>query len=149
MRLGRILNTVDSWGFFFIRVALGCIFMAHGAQKLFGLFGGAGFAQTMQQFHQGLGIPMPLTFLAMVTEFFGGLAVLTGCLTRLAALGLAVVMGVAIVKVHWANGFFLNLSCTPGTGQGIEYNLALLAMALGLVISGPGYFSIDRWISRL
>jgi putative oxidoreductase len=149
MKLGQVVNTVDTWGFLIIRLALGCIFMAHGAQKLFGLFGGAGFAQTMQQFQQGLGIPMPLIFIAMVTEFFGGLAVLTGCLTRLAALGLAVIMIVAIVKVHWAGGFFLNLNCVPGVGQGFEFNLALLAMALGLVISGPGYLSIDRWISKL
>ena len=149
MGLGRIFNTVDSWGLFLIRLALGSIFMAHGAQKLFGAFGGPGFTQTLQQFHQSLGIPMPLTFLAMITEFFGGFAVLTGCLTRLAALGLAAVMVVAIIKVHWVNGFFLNLACAPGVGQGFEFDLALLAMALALVASGSGNASIDRWISQL
>jgi len=149
MTLGRIFNTVDSWGLLAVRLGLGVIFFAHGGQKLFGWFGGAGLEVTLQNFQQGLGIAAPWAFLAMVSEFFGALAVIIGLLTRLASLSLATVMVVAIAKVHWANGFFLNSSCLPGAGHGMEFNLALLAMALALVLSGGGNLSADKWISEL
>ncbi|WP_432823714.1 DoxX family protein [Trichloromonas sp.] len=148
MGLGRIFNTEDSWGLLLLRLGLGCIFMAHGAQKLFGWFGGAGFQTTIQNFQQGLNIPMELTVLAMIAEFFGGLGVLAGCLTRVAALGLCSVMIVAIVKVHLVNGFFMNWFCLEGQGHGIEFNLALLAMSACLVISGGGEASVDKWLSE-
>jgi len=149
MALGKVFNTVDSWGLLTIRLGLGAIFFAHGAQKLFGWFGGAGLEVTLQNFQQGLGITAPWAFLAMVAEFFGALAVIVGLLTRLASLNLAIVMIVAIIKVHWGNGFFLNMTCQPGTGHGFEFNLALLAMSMALVLSGGGRLSIDRWISGL
>ena len=148
MKKNNLFSTIDCWGLIFIRLALGVIFMAHGGQKLFGWAGGAGFEGTIQQFETALGIPMALTILAMVTEFFGGLAVLLGCLTRVAALGLATVMGVAIYKVHYVNGFFLNWSCTPNQGHGIEFNVALLGMAAALLFSGAGPLSIDKWLSK-
>ncbi len=149
MALGKIFNTVDARGILFLRLGLGTIFMAHGAQKLLGWFGGAGFEGTIGYFQQNLGIPMELTIVAIVAEFFGGLAVILGLFTRVAASGLAAVMAVAIVKVHWAHGFFLNWTCAGGAGHGFEFNLALLAMALTLMASGPGGLSIDKWISEL
>ncbi len=111
-------------------------FLAHGSQKLLGWFGGHGMAGTVQAFHQGLGIPVPLAYLAIFTELFGGAAVLLGLLTRPAALGLAVTMAVAIFRVHWPNGFFLNAADKPR--DGIEFALALLGMSLALVLSGAG-----------
>jgi putative oxidoreductase len=147
MRQGNIFNTVDSWGLVFLRLGLGVIFIAHGGQKLFGWFGGPGFAGTIQYFQQHLGIPMELTVLAMVAEFFGGIGIVVGFLTRLAALGICGVMVVAMVKVHLVNGFFMNWNCTPGQGHGIEFNIALLAMALTLLCSGAGYASFDKWLS--
>ena len=148
MRKNNLFSTINCWGLIFIRLALGAVFMAHGGQKLFGWAGGAGFEGTIQFFETTWGIPMPLTILAMVTEFFGGLAVLLGCLTRLAALGLATVMGVAIYKIHYVHGFFLNWSCAPGLGHGIEFNLALLAMAATLLFSGAGNLSVDKWLGK-
>lgn len=148
MKQSSLFNTINCWGLIFIRLALGIIFMAHGGQKLFGWAGGAGFEGTIQFFETTWGIPMPLTILAMVTEFFGGLAVLLGCLTRLAALGLATVMGVAIYKIHYIHGFFLNWSCSPDRGHGIEFNLALLAMAATLLFSGAGNLSVDKWLGK-
>lgn len=135
-------DTARDWGFLLLRAALGVIFMAHGAQKLFGWFGGHGFAATIDSFAQNLGIPAPLTVLAMLTEFFGGLAVLLGVFTRLAGLGLAIVMIVAAAKVHWAGGFFLNWQNVPGQTHGIEMNLALFATALFLTLAGPGRLAL-------
>lgn len=131
-----------------LRIPLGAIFMAHGAQKLLGLFGGHGLTGTLKSFEDKLGIPPIFTLLAIIAEFGGGFGVLTGFLTRLSAAGISGVMLVAIYKVHWANGFFLNLTCAAGRGQGIEYNLALLGMALYLMIAGGGKWCLDRLIFK-
>lgn len=139
---------LDPLGLLLLRLPLGLIFMAHGSQKLFGLFGGHGVSGTIKSFEDQMGIPPLFTILAMLAEFGGGLGVLTGCLTRISALGIAAVMGVAMYKVHWANGFFLNGSCLPGRGHGIEFNLALLGMALALVCSGGGRWALDRLLWR-
>jgi putative oxidoreductase len=125
-----------------IRLALGAIFVAHGAQKVLGWWGGAGWSGTIELFAKQ-GMPAPVTVLVMIGEFFGGLGVLFGCLTRLAALGPAFVMLGAIFMVHLQNGFFLNWFNQPGRGHGIECNLAYLAMALSLVLTGAGPLSID------
>jgi len=131
-----------------IRIPLGLIFMAHGSQKLFGVFGGKGLTGTFSSFDKDLGIPAIFTLLAIIAEFGGGFGVLTGFLTRLSAAGIASVMCVAMYKVHWINGFFLNMTCTIGRGHGIEYNLALLGMALYLVIAGGGRWCLDRLVFR-
>lgn len=145
---GGFGSAMDSLSPLFLRVPLGVIFMAHGSQKLFGLFGGQGVSATLKTFEEKLGIPPILTILAMIAEFGGGLGVLLGCLTRLSALGIASVMAVAIYKVHLANGFFLNMSCQPGRGHGIEFNIALLGMALSLMFSGGGKWALDRLLWR-
>ena len=118
------------------------VFVAHGAQKLFGWFGGHGLDATIEGF-ESMGIPPGLTKLAATTEFLGGLGVLTGFLTRPAALGIATVMAVATAKVHWQHGFFVNWGNQPGRGHGIEATMALAGMALSLVISGGGALSVD------
>ncbi len=138
--------TLDSLALLFIRVPLGAIFLAHGSQKLLGLFGGAGLTATLKNFEVHMGIPPILTLLAIIAEFGGGLGVLGGLLTRLSAIGISVNMAVAIYKVHWANGFFLNWYCASGRGHGIEYNIALLGMALALVVTGGGRWALDRLI---
>ena len=130
------------YGLVIIRLALGVIFVAHGAQKVLGWWGGAGFSGTIDAFAKQ-GMPPPLTILVMVGEFFGGLGVLFGCLTRLAALGPAIVMAGAIATVHWKNGFFLNWFNVAGRGHGIECNLAYLAMAVSVMLAGPGALSLD------
>lgn len=138
----------ENLSYLMIRVPLGLIFIAHGSQKLFGLFGGQGVSATLQAFEEKLGIPPLFTILAMLAEFGGGLGVLAGCLTRLSAFGIACVMGVAIYKVHWVNGLFLNAACQPGRGHGFEYSLALLGMALFLICSGGGKWTVDRLFSK-
>ncbi len=125
-----------------VRLALGVIFCAHGAQKMLGWWGGSGFSGTVEQFTKN-GMPAPLAVLVIVAEFFGGLGVLFGALTRLAAFGIACVMVGAIFTVHLQYGFFINWYNVPGKGHGIEANLAYLAMALSLMVSGAGALSID------
>jgi len=134
----------DSLALLMIRIPLGLIFIAHGSQKLLGVFGGHGLTATFTTFEQKLGIPPVLTLLAIIAEFGGGIGVLCGFLTRLSGFGIACTMAVAMYKVHWANGFFLN----GPRGDGIEYNLALLGMALALVFAGGGGWSLDRYVFR-
>ncbi|NTV50398.1 MAG: DoxX family protein [Geobacteraceae bacterium] len=131
-----------------LRIPLGLIFMAHGSQKLLGLFGGQGLTGTFKLFEIKIGIPPIFTLLAIIAEFGGGFGVLSGFLTRLSAAGISVVMLVAIYKVHWAHGFFLNINCVAGRGQGVEYNIALLGIALYLMIAGGGRWCLDRLVFR-
>lgn len=131
-----------------VRIPLGVIFMAHGSQKLLGLFGGQGLTGTFKIFEEKMGVPPIFTLLAIIAEFGGGFGILSGFLTRLSAAGIAAVMMVSIYKVHWVHGFFLNINCVAGRGHGIEYNIALLGMALYLLIAGGGRWCLDRLVFR-
>ena len=124
-------------GLLVLRVVLGVIFTAHGAQKLFGAFGGPGLEGTAG-FHGQLGIKPPylMAVLAGLAEFVGGILVAVGFLTPIASVALVVVMAVAILTVHLKNGFFAQ-------SGGYELNLALAAMALTLLFAGAGTLSID------
>ena len=136
----HVLDTNNSAGTLALRILVGLIFAAHGAQKLFGWFGGPGLEGT-GQFFDSVGIqPAALmALLAGVAEFFGGLMLVMGLLVRPAAAALAFAMLVAIFAVHWDNGFF-------AASGGYEYALALFAVSLSLLLSGAGKFSIDRTI---
>lgn len=124
-----------------LRVVIGAIFVAHGAQKLFGIWGGGGIDGTTAFFTQlGLAPAMPLAILVGVVEFAGGLMLVCGALTLVVSLALTVNMLVAIAKVHLANGFFL-----PG---GYEFNLALIGALVSLMLTGPGALSIDGQRAR-
>ena len=141
-----VFGTYASWSHLVVRLGLGIVFFAHGAQKTFGWFGGHGLSATIGGFRQ-MNIPPAATALAAFIEYFGGLALIIGLLARPVALALVLVMLVAIVKVHARNGFFLNFAITPGKGHGYEFNLALIAMALSILIGGAGALSIDRLIA--
>jgi len=142
----KLFSTDDSTATAILRMALGLVFFAHGAQKLLGWFGGFGFAGTMGYFTGTMHIPVPLAFLAIAAEFFGGLGLILGFLTRIAAFGIAVNMLVAIATVHGAFGFFMNWSGTQ-KGEGFEYHLLVLAITAFLMIRGAGAFSADRALS--
>jgi putative oxidoreductase len=144
--LDQWLSAHEKWAPLTLRVPLGVIFFAHGAQKLLGWFGGYGWHGTMQYMTQSLHIPAPLAAIAILVEFLGGLALLAGALTRWAALLTAVEMLVAAVIVHLPNGFFLNWANDPNKGHGIEYNVALIGAALALMLMGGGRFSVDEQI---
>jgi putative oxidoreductase len=143
-----LFGTYPSWSHLVVRLALGIVFFAHGAQKVLGWFGGPGLRGVVAAM-KPMGVPAPLAVLAAFTEFLGSLAMFVGLLARPAALGLAVVMAVAIATVHAKHGFFLNMHLIPGKGHGVEFNLALLAMALSILIGGAGILSLDRAIYPL
>ena len=143
-----VFGTYPSWSRLVVRLILGVIFFAHGAQKVFGWFGGRGLSQTIAGFRQ-MNIPAAATVTASCIECFGGLAMIVGLLARPVALALIAVMLVAIKKVHARHGFFLNWSLAQDKGHGFEFNLALIAMALSIVIGGAGILSIDWLIAPL
>jgi putative oxidoreductase len=142
----RLFATDDSAATVILRLVLGLVFFAHGAQKMLGWFGGYGFSGTMGFFTANMHIPAPLAFLAIAAEFFGGLGLILGFLTRIAAFGIAVNMLVAIATVHGAFGFFMNWGGTQ-KGEGFEYHLLVLALTAFLMIRGAGAFSVDRALS--
>ena len=134
----RILATDNGAGALALRVPVGVIFAAHGAQKLFGWFGGYGLEGTGQFFGSiGLTPGYLMALLAGLVEFFGGLALVFGVLVRPAAAALAFAMLIAVFAVHWSKGFF-------ASNGGYEYALALLAASVALLLSGAGRFSVDR-----
>ncbi len=108
----RLMGTSNDVTLTMLRIILGVVFFAHGAQKLLGWFGGYGFHGTMG-FFEHLGMPAPVAFLIICTEFFGGLGLIVGLLTRIAALGIGVEMTGAIFMVHLTNGFFMNWYGNP------------------------------------
>jgi putative oxidoreductase len=130
------------WAPVVIRIVLGISFIAHGGQKVLGLWGGPGFMGTIDAFGKQ-GMPAPMAVLVMAGEFLGGLGIFFGYLTRLAAFGPAIVMLGAMLLVHAQNGFFMNWFNTPGRGHGIECCLAYFAMAVSLMMTGAGPLSID------
>ncbi len=132
-----------------LRLSIGSVFLAHGAQKLFGVWGGGGIGGTAAFFAQlGLAPALPLALLVGGVEFIGGIMLLLGALTRATALVLALDMAVAIWKVHFLNGFFLNWNMVRGQGHGFEFNLSLAGALVALALTGPGVLSVDGWRSR-
>ncbi len=139
----KLYATDDNAATVILRLVLGVVFFAHGAQKMLGWFGGFGFAGTMGFFTGMMHIPVPLAFLAIAAEFFGGMGLILGFLTRIAAFAIGVNMVVAIMAVHRAFGFFMNWTGTQ-KGEGYEYHLLVLAIVAFLIIRGAGAFSVDR-----
>jgi putative oxidoreductase len=129
-----------------LRLVLGVVFFAHGAQKMLGWFGGYGFTGTMGFFTGMMHIPAPLAFLAICAEFFGGLGLIVGLLTRVAAFGIFCNMIVAVAVLHGRIGFFMNWTGTQ-KGEGYEYHVLALAIAAFLMIRGAGALSLDRMLS--
>jgi putative oxidoreductase len=142
----RLMGTSNDVSLTTLRVVLGVVFFAHGAQRTLGWFGGDGFHRTMGALTQ-TGMPVPVALLIICAQFFGGLGLLVGLLTRIASLGVAGLMIGAIFMVHLQNGFFMNWMGTQ-KGEGIEYHLLALAMAAALLLRGAGAFSLDRTLSK-
>jgi putative oxidoreductase len=142
----RLMSTSNDVVLTTLRLVLGVVYFAHGAQKMLGWFGGYGFHGTMG-FFTHMGMPAPVAFLVICTEFFGGLGLIVGLLTRIAALGIGVEMIGAIFMVHMANGFFMNWAGNQ-KGEGFEYHLLAIAMCAALLLRGAGAFSLDRTLSK-
>ncbi|MHC8387596.1 DoxX family protein [Pseudomonas sp. MDT2-39-1] len=139
--INKVLFTRAGYGLTVLRIFVGIIFAAHGAQKLFGMFGGYGIAGTAQYMESlGLAPGHLMAILSGGTEFFGGLALIIGLLVRPAALGLAFLSLVAIFTVHISHGLFMS-------NNGYEFALALLGGSIAVLIEGAGKLSVDRAIA--
>ena len=137
-----LLKTSQSVAFSPLRIGVGIVMSAHGAQKLFGWFGGYGLQATGQFFADTLGLKPGLLLAAFAgsAEFFGGLLLITGLFTRLAGVAIAGTMGIAILTVH-NSAFFAN-------NNGMEYPLILILASSALVIGGGGSFSLDQQLAH-
>lgn len=144
--LHTLLKTDNTFSTLLLRVALGAVFFPHGAQKVLGWWGGHGFSGTMGFMTGTLHIPAVFAFLAIAAEFAGALGLIVGLGTRVAALGIAAVMTVAIT-MHAQHGFFMNWYGNQ-KGEGIEYHLLALAIALALILRGGGKWSADAAITK-
>jgi len=138
-------QTPHDWALTILRLALGIMILPHGAQKLLGSFGGSGFTGTMQGMTAG-GLPWIVAFLVIIGEFFGGLGLIIGFLTRVSAASVGLIMLVAALMVHRPFGFFMNWMGQQ-KGEGIEFFILAVALALVVTIRGAGAFSVDRWLS--
>ena len=145
--LARLLETAPALSGPILRLGLALVLFPHGAQKLLGWFGGYGWSGTMGFLTGKIGVPTPIAALVILIESVGPLFLLLGLLTRPAALGVIAVMLGAIATVHAPNGFFMNWTGAQA-GEGFEYHLLVIAMALALLISGGGSFSADARLAR-
>ncbi len=142
----KSVATSNDWYLTVLRLAAGIMILPHGLQKTFGLFGGSGFSQTMAGLTHGAHIPAVFAFLAIMAEFLGGIGLIVGFLTRIAAFGVLCNMVVAVVTYNSRFGFFMNWSGNQ-KGEGFEFHLLAIAILLGVMLRGAGPASIDRAIA--
>src|SRR4051794_32121097 len=145
--LRTLLKTDESYTPLIARLALGLAMFPHGAQKALGWFGGFGFGATMNFFTGQMHIPALFAFLAIAAEFAGAIGLITGFISRIAAFGIAMTMLVAALMVHVSNGFFMNWVGNQ-KGEGFEYHILALGLALIVILAGGGKWSVDSLLSR-
>jgi len=141
-----LFNTDKSWAGLILRLALGIVMLPHGLQKVFGWFGGFGFSTTMSYMTGYEHIPAVFAFLAILAESLGSVALIVGGLSRIAAFGIGIEMIVAAWMVHLKNGFFMNWSGHQA-GEGFEFHVLMVAMAITIMMIGAGKWSIDGAIA--
>ena len=143
----KLIATSNDVAILVVRLALAAVMFPHGAQKTLGWFGGYGFHGTLQFFTGKLGIPAPVAVLVFLAESLGAVALAFGFVGRFMAFGIAATMVGAVWMVHLNNGFFMNWTGQQA-GEGIEYHILVIAMALAVMIRGSGALSLDRVLQR-
>ena len=146
--IGKILKTDNlDWGALIARVFLGVVILPHGLQKLLGMFGGYGFSATVEYF-SSTGIPSLIGTLIVLGESFGALFLILGLISRISAAGIALIMLGAMIMVHSQFGFFMNWFGAQA-GEGFEYHLLALGLALIVLVRGGGKWALDGEISKM
>jgi putative oxidoreductase len=145
--LRALVRTDADLGPLVLRLTLALVMFPHGAQKMLGWFGGYGFSGSMQGLTTQAGLPAVIAFLVICIEFFAPIGLLAGLLSRVAALGIGSVMVGAIFVGHLQFGFFMNWSGNQA-GEGFEYHLLVIGIAVALLIQGSGALSVDRLLGR-
>lgn len=140
-------RTDNSAGSLFLRLSLGIVMFPHGAQKVLGWFGGGGYEKTVEMFTVKLGMPLWMPLLLMAIEFLGSLGLIAGFFTRLAALGIGGAMAVCAYLNHLKNGFFMNWMGQQ-QGEGFEFHILVVGIALALMVRGAGLWSVDGALSK-
>jgi putative oxidoreductase len=144
--LHRLIATDRSTASFVLRLTLALVMFPHGAQKVFGWFGGDGFSGTLGFFTGTLGVPALFAILVFAAELLGPIGLAVGAFSRVAAAGLIAVMTGAIFMAHLPHGFFMNWTGAQA-GEGFEFHLLVIGMSIALVIAGSGRWSFDRWLA--
>ncbi len=142
-----IFKTEDNYAPLILRVSAGIVMVAHGSQKLLGLFGGFGFTASMNYFTQTAHLPWIIGFSVILIEFFGSIALIAGLATRLMSAALSVLIIGILLTSHVQNGFFMNWFGVQ-KGEGMEFGILFLAISVSLSISGGGKWSADRLLNR-
>ena len=143
----KIFQTNESNATTIIRIVLGLILFPHGAQKMLGWFGGYGFDGTMGFLTGTAGLPWIIAFLVIAIEFFGAIALIFGFATRIVAVGIISLFAGIIFTSHLSNGFFMNWNGNL-QGEGYEYHLLVIGIAVTLLVSGAGRWSVDHALQR-
>jgi len=142
-----LLKTNPNIGFSITRLTLGLVIFPHGAQKLLGLFGGYGYSATMETFTMQMGLPSIVAFSIIMIEFFGSISLILGLFSRFWALSLAGMFVGIIYTTQLEHGFFMNWYGNQA-GEGYEYSLLVIGLALTILVNGSGKWSIDNLISK-
>ena len=143
----KIFQTNESNATTIIRIVLGVILFPHGAQKMLGWFGGYGFDGTMSFLTGTAGLPWIIAFLVIAIEFFGAISLIVGFATRIVAVGIISLFAGIVFTSHLQNGFFMNWAGNL-KGEGYEYHLLIIGMAIALLVSGGGKWSIDYVLQK-
>lgn len=146
--LVKLLKTEDTLILLVLRVTLGIVIFAHGAQKLFGIWGGHGVNWTVEAWAQWWNMPSIITYLVIIVESIGAICLILGFASRIWAFLIGMVMVGAIYLVHLRWGFYMNWYMQPQTGEGFEYHILVLSMVAVIVIGGAGKWSIDSEILK-
>jgi putative oxidoreductase len=145
--LHQVLSAKNDWTGVVLRVMLGVVVAAHGAQKLLGWFGGYGFEGTMQYFTDTVGLPWLVGFGVILLESFGALLLIAGLGSRLLGAAMALLFVGIILTTHAQHGFFMNWFGN-GSGEGMEFSLLAIGLSAGLVCNGSGRYSLDQLLTH-
>lgn len=142
-----LVKTNPNIGFSIARMTLGLVIFPHGAQKLLGLFGGYGYSATIEMFTTQMGLPSSVAFSVIMIEFFGSISLILGLFSRFWVISLAGLFTGIIITTQLEHGFFMNWYGNQA-GEGYEYSLLVIGLALSIVFNGSGKWSIDSLISK-
>lgn len=143
----KLITTHPNLGFSIARLTLGLVIFPHGAQKLLGLFGGYGYQSTMESLTTQMGLPSIVAFSVIMIEFFGSFSLVLGLFSRFWAISLAGMFTGIIITTQLEHGFFMNWYGNQA-GEGCEYSLLVIGLALTVLVNGSGKWSIDSIISK-
>ncbi len=147
MKVNQILNTEGNWGTLIARLTLGIVLFPHGAQKMLGWFGGFGFSGTMDAFTTQMNLPWIVAFSVILIEFLGAISLIVGFASRVWALAIAGLFTGIIFTAHLEHGFFMNWYGTQA-GEGFEYALLVIGLALVVLANGGGKYALDIELTK-